>query len=470
VQGLKVRIEDLERSSSSDRIFRRSPVHVGRNELNELVLAEPFVSQWHAIVRFDDAGVQYVDLGSTNGTVVDGARLSKGEPVPVQAGLDLRIGSLRLHFEKVTVPEEVESDARSKTQFRMRAVQPLAEQGTAMIAASVAEQPRAAPAPASRPFQAPPAPAPTPGSPVQQLFSAYVDYRKAYLKLHQGITERLTGIPSEERIPEVKRLLSRFPALSQEKPFQELLQSLAVPLPAVKIGSGPTVLPERQTPGPTPAPEPSGKALEGPISSLLTEFVRCYLPNVPLTTPADAEKFLDRMAEVVEAFGKAFVELQKGQEQFGDEMSIGRPTEMTPLHRAKSAREVLAYLLDWRVAGNGRVQELIRGFAEVMIHQVALLNGMRAGARALLERLGPSEIDQALARAPVRVGAVPLPARLWPFRSYSRWTAFVSRHQMMLEEEQEVTSALFGRDFAKAYALVAGEREDVPTNGKGGGR
>ena len=60
--------------------FASSPVRIGRNQLNELVLNEPFVSQWHAVVRFDEHKVRYVDLGSTNGTTMNGAAARAAHP------------------------------------------------------------------------------------------------------------------------------------------------------------------------------------------------------------------------------------------------------------------------------------------------------------------------------------------------------------------------------------------------------
>ena len=46
--------------------FSKSPIRMGRNQLNDIPLDDPFVSEWHGTIRFDDQSVAYFDLGSTN--------------------------------------------------------------------------------------------------------------------------------------------------------------------------------------------------------------------------------------------------------------------------------------------------------------------------------------------------------------------------------------------------------------------
>src|SRR5689334_13864619 len=116
MQPLVIRIENTETHQSSVHAFSRSPVHVGRTELNDLPLREPFVSHWHGIVRFDEQSIKYVDLGSTNGTTLGGTRLRKNEPVTVDEKADLRVGPIRLHFSRDPVLA-AEAEKQPKTRF-----------------------------------------------------------------------------------------------------------------------------------------------------------------------------------------------------------------------------------------------------------------------------------------------------------------------------------------------------------------
>jgi predicted component of type VI protein secretion system len=194
---------------------------------------------------------------------------------------------------------------------------------------------------------------------------------------------------------------------------------------------------------------------------LLTQFAQYFVParKAP-DNGADVEKMLVRVAALLDAFSTSFVALRKGYNQFGSEMALPHhrnPADVTPLDSAADAREVIAYLLDWTADGNARVQELTSAYADIMIHQVALLNGLMEGVRSLLHRLGPTEIDREVASSPLKLGPISLPRILWPFRGGARWRRFVKRHRELTEEDREITSAVFGAEFARAYAGVVGE-------------
>ena len=100
---LLVRMRHAETGVQRDAGFRRSPVRVGRSALNDLPLDEAFVSQWHAIIRFDDEGTRFLDLGSTNGTVLHGAPLEKNVEVDLDDKTELVIGPDRLIVNVITV-------------------------------------------------------------------------------------------------------------------------------------------------------------------------------------------------------------------------------------------------------------------------------------------------------------------------------------------------------------------------------
>ncbi|GAB4214127.1 MAG: hypothetical protein OHK0013_38590 [Sandaracinaceae bacterium] len=74
----------------------RPLVHVGRAPENDLVLAHPTVSQRHArLQRQSDGSLLVVDLGSTNGTFVDGERVGSSG-VLARPGQRIAIGGVQL--------------------------------------------------------------------------------------------------------------------------------------------------------------------------------------------------------------------------------------------------------------------------------------------------------------------------------------------------------------------------------------
>ena len=78
---LLVRVEDTRTHAWAIHAFHSSPLRIGRDPSNELSLSHPFLSEFHARVEFDDDGVRYVDLGSTNGTRLGGQLLANNVPI-----------------------------------------------------------------------------------------------------------------------------------------------------------------------------------------------------------------------------------------------------------------------------------------------------------------------------------------------------------------------------------------------------
>jgi pSer/pThr/pTyr-binding forkhead associated (FHA) protein len=72
-------------------------VNIGRGDYNDVVIADPSVSTMHAKLQRRDAVWILTDLGSTNGTFVEGERLT-GE-VPLSPGTTLKFGDVSALFE-----------------------------------------------------------------------------------------------------------------------------------------------------------------------------------------------------------------------------------------------------------------------------------------------------------------------------------------------------------------------------------
>src|SRR5688572_30829483 len=100
MRPIVISVFDSETGTTSEHTFTTSPVRIGRNPLNDLSLPFPFVSGWHAIVRFEDDAARFFDLGSTNGTLLDNRRVQAGEPVEIQGVVSVTIGKLELRMSR----------------------------------------------------------------------------------------------------------------------------------------------------------------------------------------------------------------------------------------------------------------------------------------------------------------------------------------------------------------------------------
>ncbi len=74
-------------------------VVIGRSPECDLRIDEPSISRTHARLRVGD-GVTIEDLGSVNGTRVDGARLAAGEPARLEPGEQARLGAVGLALHR----------------------------------------------------------------------------------------------------------------------------------------------------------------------------------------------------------------------------------------------------------------------------------------------------------------------------------------------------------------------------------
>ena len=71
---------------------------IGREASNGIVLADASVSGRHAVVEENGKAWTIRDLGSTNGTRVDGEHVA-GDPVALHHGAQLLVGAVRFHFQ-----------------------------------------------------------------------------------------------------------------------------------------------------------------------------------------------------------------------------------------------------------------------------------------------------------------------------------------------------------------------------------
>lgn len=433
---ISITVFDAETGTTSEYNFSKSPVRIGRNPLNDLSLPFPFVSGWHAIVRFDDDGARFFDLGSTNGTLLDGRRVQAGEPVDIGAMLSVTIGRLELRLSSAATHGGVSPSPAGMPATTGPSASPWATtpapagvMPTAAWAVVGAIDPNRGGA-----RQTAAAPAGTAHVPMHEIHDAVAglrpaveQFRRAWSSVMTSMHHTLSNMDGGTRQFALSVFQREFPELEREPDFAQVLAQAGV------------------ASAPKPAAAPSGgRASAGDVGAVarLSEAVRPG--EEPPRTPEEAGRFLQCVEDVLRASAKAFVELQKGQEQFGNEMGVRTIKEFTPLHAAGTAENVLKYLLDWQVGGPHRTQELVGVYADLMIHQVALINGVLEGARGLLARLEPGAIERQVTAA-------------WPTRGAALWKQYMQRHRELLESDRLLTEAMFGPEFARAYAEVGGE-------------
>jgi pSer/pThr/pTyr-binding forkhead associated (FHA) protein len=76
--------------------FDKEEIRLGSMDDNDIVLSDDTVSRYHCKIVQEDTGYVLIDLGSTNGTFINGEKITEGV---VKPGQILRLGMVEMRFE-----------------------------------------------------------------------------------------------------------------------------------------------------------------------------------------------------------------------------------------------------------------------------------------------------------------------------------------------------------------------------------
>jgi type VI secretion system protein ImpI len=443
-----IRIKDGSESEPRTMAFEHAPIRIGRNQLNEVVLNEPFVSFWHGILQFEGERATYMDLGSTNGTTVNGQKAPGHTSVPLRGTMQdvIAIGPIQLSVSIGPVPPQLLRKSRLSTMD-------LTQRGgfTSTLFRIAEDAPAAAPAGGKAKAllktqvlgvaeAAPPVDAAVLERFVERIRPAYEASRKASAALASQASAALDALEASHRGPAAQLAFERLEALASEP---ELLAALRAA--GVELG-------DRE-----------------PVEAL-DWLARLTHGEARPASPEDVSerRAMERVGAVLETFASALVELRRGYEQFGSEMALRVVHEDTPLHRAEDARAVLRFALDPKLDGAETVAALRDLFVDLAVHQVAMLSGVMAGVRDLLAEMSPEKLGGAKGAALARPGGGGLFARLLPFRAAGLFRRYAQLHGAVVDEDR-FTRTVFGKAFAKAYFSVTGGRTERDSSSERGG-
>ena len=94
--------------------LERSVIVIGRGQACDIILDEHKVSRQHARLQHTPHGWMLVDLGSTNGTQVNGRQLKAHDPYALQPGDRVAFGTAVLALQQPAVDEAVPQDSQER--------------------------------------------------------------------------------------------------------------------------------------------------------------------------------------------------------------------------------------------------------------------------------------------------------------------------------------------------------------------
>ncbi len=95
--GLAREVTELILENSTHSLEGPGPWNIGRSEENDIVIADPNVSRRHARLSRSENGFIVEDLGSTNGTLLDGAPIDRER---IESGDELTFGGITARFDR----------------------------------------------------------------------------------------------------------------------------------------------------------------------------------------------------------------------------------------------------------------------------------------------------------------------------------------------------------------------------------
>jgi hypothetical protein len=470
-RGFILHLQTLDNSPIGERRAAALPIRIGRNPLNDCQVSQNFISDFHAIIEEVSGRISVRDLNSKNGIFVRTAKSGTPTRVASQAAVDLAAYDFEFFvgpFLRIKV-EFVESDSDFPRDPRSMGPNVLGR----MLDVGLGTPPNLSPPPVGpsvppnyAPYGAPPGAAPH-GAPAGGLPSLP---QIAPLPALDGSRNRSGDPPMNGP--------AGYPPGQAPPPYTPPGQP---PPPGAHYGSvppayspqGPTVPPppaygQPYPPyGASPVPPPASPAgfagtghialgLEALALQGLRELTASLVPGVPLETTGDVARLITKLHDTVEVFCRCFIPLRDGYAQFVSQMdlqraamqrSVNRSRAYTAIESAKHPGAVAMALLHWREPSFDAPKAIEGIFADLMIHQVALLDGVMQGVRALLEELSPENIEKTHdAREP----RGPLGLGLSMGRYKAIWETYRERFEQ-LSEEKQAFSHIFGPEFTEAY-------------------
>ncbi len=408
--ALVARVFDTQANQSFEATFERFPVRIGRNQLNDMPIDRPYVSQFHAAIDVQNDSQLFVkDLGSTNGTLYRGQRLLRDQVIDITSAPEVTIGPVVIRLGLVAAQQQQP---------------PRPEDSKDLGILDFGHGPETARALALRfgPL------APGAEDPYIRQVAPFIEsYRQSWQQVYRVIYDHLTRLPPDVRTSYLRRLGYENPAVSLESDFRKIAQYYGVDLRAFTQAG------------------PAQAAL-----AVLSELAGTLAPGTKL--PDDVPSiiaFAKRTRDSLDVFLKCFISLRDGYQEFETEVLAREKTAREPVNAARDAKELGSVLLG-HTASEETARSLQNTFVEVMSHQVGLMNGVMEGVRQLLEKLSPKAIEAEFDRAGKKGG-------LFSNRFEELWKLYEVRHGDYAGEDKETFFVIFGSQFSRAYAATAGE-------------
>jgi len=328
--SLRITVLDTATRKKELREFWSSPVRIGRHPENDLVLAFPFVSAWHAELRLDERGVRLCDLGSSNGLAVDGEQLEQGAILPIDGKIVASIGHIELHIESIRgVADERRMRARDSVQGSIDT-----DERTKQDSATTA-------------------------IPIHRLHASVRRLRPLYEQ-----------------------------ACHSRRAFNAAFATEMGELQATRNHEMISLLKEEF---PDTGPELDGQMRLDELTRVTADVAPSIARP---TTVDEARQFLSDIGSIIQALARGVADLQEARARQSADLGVQLSADGNPFFEARTDGDVLRLLFDRQRNVGDRAKDLLSAVGSILAHQRGLARGAVEGCRHVVEQFSPSNIER----------------------------------------------------------------------------
>lgn len=380
---------------------------LGRSKTNDIPLDDPhrLISSRHAEIRHCNLEWHVIDVGSTNGTCLNGTALEGGKEYRLEANDEIQIGKFCIQC----VPQLENTPANLEKRL-------------------------------SAPSLLPAFPSRLEGA-VASLIATYRDQRDlSELDRQPLLVERvrkaLQGLDDQE----AQQFLA-----SIESHFSGAITPVSPPAPI-------------STPAPTPqTPSPFSFPGTG-IESLLKDYLD---PERGPLSAEEQEGLSLRLINFLEIFfdflHKSLQGRRQVEQEFEAEVTRIFSRERNPIKEARSGTALGQYLFQSQDSTNEAdisSHHLQQALNDLSLHHMGMMAGFRESLHGLLMQLDPATLEQEAQQTPLKIGSFSIPGKLGPFAGLRNWSYFKQKHHKFLDEEVKTFESILGPHFSKGYLRV----------------
>lgn len=327
--------------ATSEFVLQQEKTFIGRSPGNDVVLPdnEKRVSSKHARIDRSGSSLQFTDLGSTNGSILNGRRIEPNSATELKNGDKLSIGLYQL---SVVATEEELSDQTVVVVDPARQLAHLADE-------------------------------------LPILYARYADS------------------PPEQRRKMLRGMIQSVANASGPESARSILVQLRSRFqPGDRVGFSDNTTSIRRKDLEVKKEESSSQTGMRVLNDLSSQFVG----EEKIETPEQAELFEKMLANVLELtfdwISKSLRGRREFEDQFSADLSMIFAKEKNPLKGGGGPADMGRYLLDWRLARDPKTirDALDNAFKDLTMHQLGLLAGVQESLSAVLKRLDPKSVEQ----------------------------------------------------------------------------